>query len=163
MSANRPRFRRSITVRPITLLSIVHLGTAVAFGSAARGQFLPEWQVNQPGSSLDLDGVQATPATSAVTTKCPGAPGLAMFASTNLGLLWEAGIGALPLVPRSGTGSLSTPGGQVVNLDLGDPALQFLFGGPGPSPVPFPGNLIVGFTAGPAPLTATIQQLNADP
>lgn len=131
-------------------------------GAAAGAQPVFPWQVNGPASSLDLDGVLATPFTPALTAVCAGSAVVATFASSGTGLPWEAAVGFLPVVPQGSPGSLTTPGGQVVNLDTTDPALFFVFGGTVPAPAPFPGNFSAPFAAGPPGLTAAIQQFNAD-
>lgn len=99
-------------------------GVKVRFGWTTSGP--PEFQVNQPGASLAINGVAGNvvaPATVAITI---GQPAAAVLASSNLGLPWEVGLGLAPLVPRS-AGGLSLADGQVVNLDITDPFLTLLW------------------------------------
>ncbi len=87
----------------------------------------PQYQVNQAGSSLDLDGSTSAAFNPMTASRCVGAN-----ATLNLGssssLPWDLGltIGA-SLVPVSG-GAITTGSGQIVNLNLVHPSLTFLNG-----------------------------------
>jgi len=88
---------------------------------------LPEWQINQPGASLTIlgqtNGGFCAPAMNMATS---GVTFQLVFGSTNVGSPWDVGTTVGPLFPASGGGAF-TPGGQVVNLNLGDPTLSFFF------------------------------------
>jgi hypothetical protein len=123
----------------------------------------PEYETNNPAASLDLDGVQGSICTPAVTTKAPGALCVLGFASTNLGLGWEAMMCLGPLVPASG-GALQTLSGQLLNVNLASPAVLYLNGGATPTfTVPFPGNISVPFWAPLTSVTLSIQSAHLDP
>lgn len=124
---------------------------------------IPEYETNSPGSNLDVDGVQGTPCQPAVTVQSQGAAGLANFASTNVGLGFEAVIAAAPLISVSG-GALVTANLQFLNVNVAAPALLFLNGGAVPNfLVPFPGAFSVGYTAPQGPFVLSIQMANIDP
>lgn len=115
------------------------------------------WELNSPGSSLDINGVQATSCSKARTGVC-----LSGSATANLG--GAAGLGfdilynGLPTVP----GGFITPGGQIVNLNLTGGFFS-LNGGTILTLLPFPGAISIPFTAPPAAGTISFQQLNIDP
>jgi hypothetical protein len=87
-----------------------------------------EWQVNQPGSSLDVNGIIGSAFAPATVNLGIGVTGFANLSSVNTGLVWDVGVGVLPLVPRS-AGALTTIDGQVLNLNVADPAFLLLWGG----------------------------------
>ncbi len=86
-----------------------------------------EWQVNQGDSTLRFDGMDGSPMDQATVTKCAGSSlGFEAVSSVNGGP-WDLGISALSPVPL-GAGGLMTSGGQIVNLDIADPAFTWLLG-----------------------------------
>jgi hypothetical protein len=112
---------------------------------------LAQYQVNQAGASLTINGVQGTATSFAQVTVFAGQPATVALSSTNLGLPWEVGVGILPPISRS-MGALVTSDDQLVNLDLSDPTLTVVwnqFVSPPfanavlPVVFPFPGNLTV--------------------
>lgn len=86
----------------------------------------PEYQVNQPGASLVVGGVLGTSQAFALVNLSSGQSTIASFTSNNQGQPWEAGIGNAPLIPLS-LGALTTVDGQILNLDITDPALTLLW------------------------------------
>jgi len=137
-------------------------GGAPPQNSGVRFAFIPPtptWETNSPTSSLTLGGAQGTSFTKAVASDCVGAG----FAVTSLGTAgqgWEIAYNLSPTVPAGSAGSFTTPGGQIVNLDLTQ-GLFFLFGGTGPVLLPHPGtfNAVVPVLPG----TLSAQQLVLDP
>jgi hypothetical protein len=93
----------------------------------------PEYQVNQPGASLDIDGAQGGPYYPSNVSRCTGAIFTINFNSTAVGQPWDVAISPLPLVPASG-GALQTLSGQIVNVNL--TAVTLLNGGFGATFVP---------------------------
>jgi hypothetical protein len=57
-----------------------------------------------------------------------GTPALALFGSTNIGMPYDLVLGLAPLVTATGGGVVG-PEGQIVNVDLTDPTLAFLYNG----------------------------------
>lgn len=112
----------------------------------------PEYQVNQPGAALLINGIQGTPQTFAQVSLTAGQTALVQLASNNQGQPWEVAIGVAPLVPWS-LGALSTIDGQLLNVNLADPYLTLQWGyfvqSPGfasystPVAFPFPGTLSI--------------------
>jgi hypothetical protein len=86
----------------------------------------PEYQVNAPPASLDVNSVQGTSQMVAAVTIPVGISATLNFGSTNSGQAWDMGIGSAPLIPAS-AGALQTSNGQIVNLDLADPTLNLWF------------------------------------
>jgi hypothetical protein len=86
----------------------------------------PEYQVNQAGASLDVDGTLSTPCAPILSSFPAGSSHTLNLNSTNVGLFWDIGLTIPePSVPLS-AGGFGTPGGQIVNLNLVAPSLTFL-------------------------------------
>lgn len=117
----------------LLLPSVVSIRAASQFSGLAFGldnlriEPVVQWQINQSDSTFLFDGRTGTATSIANVTRCVGSFGALMVASTELGLPWDLGISALPSVPRNG-GGLMTSGGQIVNLDIADPAFTWLLG-----------------------------------
>jgi hypothetical protein len=124
--------------------------------------FGPRFQLNQPQISADFDGVQATVLTPALSTACPGQMLTANVASPLLGSPFDVAAAFSPAVPAGSLGSITTAGGQIVNVDLTQPLL-FIFGGTAPLSTPFPGAFFVPITAPNPPFALAAQAIIADP
>ena len=111
--------------------------------SPFSGPCFPEYQLNQAAATLTLDGVVGSAYSPAITTRCFGTSGAINFASTQVGLPWDAVISFEALVPASG-GAFISGGGQIVNVNVITPAVPILWlnGGSAPN---------VATTAFPAP------------
>jgi hypothetical protein len=117
-----------------------------------------EYQVNQPGSSLDVMSVFGSAAAPATVTLTAGQPAILHLSATGVGLPWDLGAMIPPLLPAS-LGATVLPDGQIFNVDIADPSFGFLFNmfqGPGFI------NLALPFSI-PVPTTASIQMANVDP
>lgn len=118
----------------------------------------PEYQVNQPGSSLDFDGVQGFAFVPAgVVTRCINSNFNVNMMSPWGGLPFDVLLGSATLVPRSGGGYVSPSGAQVVNINLA--TMTFAFGG---FTTPFFGNFTLAASLG-TPLDIGAQMVNFDP
>ncbi|MAG55247.1 MAG: hypothetical protein CMJ83_03055 [Planctomycetes bacterium] len=84
------------------------------------------WQVNQPAATLVLDGGTGGGFGPITATRPVGQPAPLAATSTEVGSGFDAAFSLLPGVPLGG-GALFTGGGQIVNLDLTDPSLLFIF------------------------------------
>lgn len=115
-----------------------------------------QYQINQTGSSLDVNGVQGGSFNPAVSTACVG--GSINLNSSGTGN-YEIGIA---LTAAVGGGVFTTAGGQVVNLDLTHPSLFYLNGGAVMSTIPHPGSFTLPIVI-PTTLTGSGQQLCTDP
>ena len=91
------------------------------------GLGLPQWQENRSTAHLDIDGLASSQFAPIDALKCIDEPGTVNFASVNVGMPWELALSLQPGVPLGGGGQL-TPGLQVVNVDMTDPAHIFVFG-----------------------------------
>lgn len=120
------------------------------------------WETNSPASALDIDGAMTTGFSAAVTTTCVGASSTLTSVATT-GSLFDIAI----TQAASGTGFLTTPGGQRVNIDLSHPSI-FSFNGGVPTfagvlnLVPHPGSFTFSVPTGNA-IVAAGQQLATDP
>ncbi len=120
------------------------------------------YQVNQPRSSLTLDGVVGTSSMAAVTTVSAGVATTVTLSSTLLNAPFDLVL-AVSSLAVPGQGGFVTPGGQVVNVNLLDPTL--FWGNSGTSTprfLPFPGGFSAPLSAG-SPVTASLQQVVIDP
>ena len=119
----------------------------------------PEWQVNQPAASLDIDGSTGSPIAPAVVERCVGETSTVNFGSTNVGLPWDLAVTA----PEPGV-SATTGGlvylGEVVNINLAAASLLYLnnltF------TTPFPGNFGLPVSVG-VPIETSAQLIIANP
>jgi len=114
------------------------------------------FQTNQTGSTLDIDGNVSNGLTSAVTTTITGQT--VTLNSTAIGPFEIASA----LRPAIAGGVFTTPGGQVVNVDLTDPSLSFVNGNTNLTPVAHPGVLAIPLTSS-VPFVGTGQQVVLDP
>lgn len=87
----------------------------------------PEYQTNSSQAGLDVNGVQGTQQSPATVTVPVGTSATLGLSSINVGMAWDLGSGAAPLVSASG-GAVVTSDGQIVNLDITDPTLALWFG-----------------------------------
>lgn len=118
----------------------------------------PQFQVNQPSSSFDIDGANGTAFVLANPKACVGNTATANIASTEINQGWDILIGGAPIKSAS-QGAPATLGGQLVNVDLADPTLTFLNNLsliPNFSPLSIP----VGITV---PFSLSLQQFNISP
>ena len=142
-------------------------GNGVAFGKGLRFEFtvpcpVVEYQTNSLTSALDVDGVLAASCSRAITIKPLGSAGVVNFASTNVGLPWDAAYLNAPLISASG-GAYTTGLGQIVNLNIGA-SPTFLNGGSTLGlGTPWASNFTINFNAPSAPATFSIQMVNIDP
>lgn len=122
-----------------------------------------DWELNGPGSSLDIDGVLATGpfGSPAITSTCTGNNVTVTSSSTAAGAGWEVALTTSPVVPASGGGQ-ATPGGQAINVAAFSPGAWWFNGGGAPNfGVPYPsGGLSVSFNVGSTPMTLSMQQVN---
>ncbi len=118
------------------------------------------YQVNQPGASFDVDGVQGWPCLPATVTRGVGVGVMIGFQSTNVGFGWELALTAPEVLVPAGGGALILPlSGQILNIDVTAPSLTLLNAFTFP---PFPGNFALGFTSA-SPLGISAQMLVIDP
>jgi hypothetical protein len=117
----------------------------------------PEYQVNQAGASLDVNGIQGTAQSPAVVNLGVNQVGMVNFASANLGQLWDVVVGSAPLLSAS-QGAPSV-GPQLINVDLLDPTLALLYNGfQSAGFVPFSGPIFFS-----SPITLSFQMAVLDP
>jgi hypothetical protein len=91
------------------------------------GNLSPYYQVNNNGSSLDVDGVQEPPIRRHRVSPCVNAGFMANLNSLNgVGLGSDVLLSPIALIPAS-QGALATAGGQLVNINLA--AFSFFLGG----------------------------------
>ncbi len=122
----------------------------------------PQFQMNQPVSSLTIDGVAGTAFAAATTSKCINTAGTFSFggSNANLGLGYDLGISPSAPVGVS-SGGIALPNGQFLNLAL--PGLIFLStGGATAALMPWPGSYSVPFSS-PAPINFSFQMINISP
>jgi len=131
-----------------------------------------QWQFNKPASWLDVDGLQATACTPAITNltaySCggggPSAPAVATinFAS-DVGPSggFDVAVSAAPLLPAAG-GAAILPDGQMVNLNISVPML-FVNGGVVPRLDPVPWTGIATLLSTNAQVAASVQAFVTDP
>ncbi len=122
---------------------------------------IPIYEVNKPGSTMDIDGVITQGYSAAVTTRCTNAIANVNFQSNAPASPWEVLVGFQPLISATGGAFYLTPT-QMINVNLGDPFAFFLNGGTSPSLLPFPGSFVYPFFTGGSPLTISVQQVNVD-
>ena len=127
----------------------------VTYQTGATASF----ETNDLNSSLDVNGVQGTACSKAVTTVCAGALANFTLATALVGNGFDVAYNLSPTV-GGGAGALVTPNGQLVNIDFFG-GLFFLNGGGVPVFNPHPGVIAVGF--GMAPFTISAQQIVLDP
>lgn len=87
----------------------------------------PQFQLNTPDASMDIDGITTGGFAAALSTKCTGAPANVNFSGTLTGNPWDLGYYGAPLVPAGVGAGTVTAGGQVINLDMTQ-TLTFLNG-----------------------------------
>lgn len=138
-----------VSVNPVTGAGTL-IGSLPTFvqGLAFKAGFA-QYQVNQPGASFAINGIQGTAQAFAQANLVAGQAASVSLSSTNQGQAWEVAIGVLPLLSRS-QGAVLLTDGQLFNVNLGDPALTLAwsqFQSPGfvnqvfPVVFPFPGTL----------------------
>lgn len=89
------------------------------FSGTIRG----DYQLNQPGASFDIGGLQGDLLSPAITTAPAGQALSVNWASTNAGMPFDIAL-ATALVPNA----FVSPAGQVVNIDFAAP-FSWVFGG----------------------------------
>jgi len=118
----------------------------------------PTWQVNSVASSLDVDGASNDSCGPIQVSSCVNLTSTLNASSVNLGLPYEIGISQRPGLPFGGGGQM-LQNGEIVNLDLTDPALFFWYGLAFTTPFqPFSASFT--YTA---PVSASAQMANVDP
>lgn len=111
---------------------------ACALGALVHAQAPQEYELNDVNASVTLNGVSAANTTPAITTTCPAGAVTADLSSQLVGAGWEVGITPGSMVTVSG-GAVTTPGGQIVNIDVAAPGVTYLYGGLAPDfSTPFP-------------------------
>lgn len=142
---------------------------AVSTGAGASGLKMqldfgacgpPLWETNSPASSLDINGVIGTGYTPAGTIVLAGSLVSINLASSNVGWPFDLLYVPAPSVSLA-SGGLSTPFGQIVNIDIASPQLGFINGFS--FTTPFPGPFVIAFGTPPFPLTLSMQMINLDP
>ena len=127
----------------------------VTLGSTAPGLY----QTNQPGCALLVNNLSGSPAVPAGLSVAQGNSITVQLTSVNQNQLWDLGYGADPLVSLA-AGALTSSDGQVVNLDLADPAVGSWFNVMQNAPPFRDFQVVVTATAGPP---IAIQAIVADP
>ena len=122
---------------------------------------LQPFEINDPESSLDIDGRLGSPLYPARTLACTYSS--VRFNSSGLaGALWEMVFNSAPITPSPSLGSYQTPGGQVVNVNLAAGAV-FLNGGAAPGFLPYPGAFSLPVSAPSVATTLSMQQVVTSP
>lgn len=121
-----------------------------------------QYQVNQPNASCTVNGLQGNACSPAVTVTGFGTVANVALTSPLVGNPFDAAITLAAVVPIGG-GGISTPNGQLVNVNLWSPSLfWFNTNSPVMQVVPFPGTINIALTTPGAPLTASMQMLIVD-
>lgn len=104
------------------------VGSTLTFvqGLAFKGG--PEYQVNQPGASFDIDGIMGTSSAFAMVTLAVSQQGIASLTSTATGMPWDIATATAPPIPAS-AGAVTTSDGQLLNIDTTDPTFSLLWSG----------------------------------
>jgi hypothetical protein len=129
------------------------------------GGITPVWETNSPEASLTINGADVPNPCGPVgaTTKVmTGTFATMSVGSTLVGNGHDILVGFQPVVPAGG-GGFPIGGSQIINIDLTDPAIFFVYGGGLlPTLVPFPGSfsLPIAFTV---PILIAAQSLVIDP
>jgi len=118
------------TAAPSTLtIGLFKPGSSAAVTvNLGGGTLLPEYQTNGFSASLDINAVLSNGTAPAITNGTIGSTNNLNFFSFLPGQQWDLAYSVSPLVPRSAC-PLQTTNGQVLNLDLTDPAFGTWFGG----------------------------------
>ncbi|MEE2714335.1 MAG: hypothetical protein VX913_16310 [Planctomycetota bacterium] len=87
------------------------------------GTIAGDYQLNQPGASFEVNGVQGSLVAPALTVAPAGTPLTVAWTSTNAGLPFDVAL-AISLIPAG----YVSPGAQIINIDLGSP-YNWVFGG----------------------------------
>lgn len=127
----------------------------------ACGVATPVYETNSPEASADIDGVTSSGFAPAVTTISTCGAATFTLDSSIPGTSFELAFSLSPLVPAGAPGSLTTSGGQIINIDLTSPTTAFLNGGMLPAFLPFPGPLSFPVSL-PVPFTASAQLVVLD-
>ena len=96
--------------------------------SGASGEF----QVNQDGAALTVNGASNTPHRAVEVTVVTGRMNEVCLASTNTRMPWQIGVIMEPAVPGS-LGGVTAAGGQFINVNLNSPSLALV----NPQLIPF--------------------------
>lgn len=123
----------------------------------------PLYQINTPAATITLDGVTARPREAAILNACAGSTVTLNVSSTVMTAAgtWDLAVVAAPSVPL-GAGGVTAPYG-IVNLNLLAPGSFWLFGGSGPSPLPWIGDRALSFNLPQFPLTVSVQAVFLPP
>jgi hypothetical protein len=117
------------------------------------------YQANQVNASLDIDGIGSQPCHPAIVTRAIGVTANFNFASALTGAGWEVVFTAPEPMVTPGFGAITLPNsGQILNIDLSAPSVQFLNGLAFP---PFPGNFAIPVSF-PFPVMASAQMVLFD-
>lgn len=135
---------------------------AIAPAAPTGVRFVPsgaQYQVNTADASLDVDGVQGTAFNPAGLTVGVGTMSNLNLGSALMGVPHDVLIGSAALVPQY----FVSANGQVVNMDLSDPTMFFLYGANTSDPLgtiaqTFTGNYAFPFTTT-SPFSGTAQGL----
>lgn len=118
------------------------------------------YQVNQPESTFNIDGVVGNGAVPASVVRGTGVGFTANFQSTNVGLGWDLAYTLPDPLVALGAGGLPLPlSGQILNLNLASPGFSALNALTFP---PFPGNFSIPLSL-PVPLTMAAQMVVLSP
>lgn len=86
----------------------------------------PAYQIDQAAASLRVNGVLGSATHPATINLGLNQSASVTFSSITPGSLWELAIGSAPLVP-AGQGGIVLSDGQILNVDITDPALLLLW------------------------------------
>ena len=137
---------------------------------AAPANFVPAtlpiqlYQVNSASADLQINGTASDPFNPGSVSVTAGTSATMNIQSTNVGNLFDVVVTVPSLLVPIGGGAVTSPNGQILNLNIAVPTSLFIFGGSLANPVvsPYPGSLSLPFTAT-APISAAAQMIILDP
>lgn len=123
---------------------------------------MPAYETNDDRARFTVDGVEGSSIAPARVSSPVCVNNDIAFASNLAATAFEAVVTPGGLVAGGSPGSITTPGGQIVNVELGRPGTFFLNGGAALRFLPFPGPFNVAF-GGPTPIALSGQAVFLDP
>ncbi|MAG56944.1 MAG: hypothetical protein CMJ83_11675 [Planctomycetes bacterium] len=130
-----------------------------------RERPVAEYQVNSPGGSLLIDGIQGDPWTLAQATRCTSTMASIRISGVAGNFPYDLWFQVNPLLSQSG-GAFITPIGQIAAISLADPLGRWLIGGLAPNrtiPLPSGGVWEEVFPTGTVPASVGAQAYVVDP